>query len=82
MFLCVPVRVCPEPEAAASESEGNAATAELSEQPHTDLWEQFPRLVKLLTDVPSVQQLLSQAARRTLDDLDQQVEQVHPVLKC
>lgn len=81
-FLYVPVRVCPEPEAAASESEGNAATAELSDQAHADVEERFPRLVKLLSDVPSVQQLLSQAARRTLDDLDQQVEQVHPVLKC
>lgn len=76
-FLYVPVHVCPEPEAAASESEGNAATAELSDQHHTDLGERFPRLVKLLSDVPSVQQLLSQAAQRTLDGLDQEVEQVH-----
>lgn len=82
MFLDVPVCVCPEPEAAVSESEGNAATTERPDQPHTDLGERFPRLMKLLSDVPSVQQLLSQAARRTLDGPDQQVEQVHPVLQC
>ena len=76
MLVCV--CVCPEPEATASESEENAAT---NDQPCVDLGERFPRLVKLLSDVPSVQQLLSQAARRTLDDLDQQVEQVHPLLK-
>lgn len=69
------VCVCPEPEGGASESDRNVA-AELSEQPHTDLGERFPRLVKLLSDVPSVQQLLRQAARRTLDDLEQQVEEV------
>lgn len=74
--------VCPEPEGGVSESDGNATTAERSEQPHTDLGEPFPRLVKLLSDVPSVQQLLRQAARRTLDELEQQVEKVHRVLKC
>lgn len=79
--LYVLAQVCPEPEAATSEREGHAATAEPSDQPQADLWEPFPQLVKLLADVPSVQQLLCQAARKTLDDLDQEVELVHPVLK-
>lgn len=70
--------VCPELEAAASDSEENTSTtAEPSEQPLTGVEEPIPQLVKLLSDVPSVQQLLSQAAQRTLNEQDRQVKQVH-----
>lgn len=68
--------VCP---AAASDSEENTTTtAEPSKQPLAGVEEPISQLVKLLSGVPSIQQLLSQAAQRTLDELDRQVKQVHP----
>lgn len=77
--------MCPEPEAAASDSEENnttttttTTTAEPSEQSLAGVEEQIPQLVKLLSGVPSVQQLLSQAAQTTLDEQERQVKQVHP----
>lgn len=73
--------MCPEPEAAASDSEENTTTttntAEPSEQSLAGVEEPIPQLVKLLSGMPSVRQLLSQAAQRTLDEQDRQVNQVH-----
>lgn len=70
--------VCPEPETAASDSEENTTTtAEPSEQSLAGVEEPIPQLVKLLSGMPSVQQLLNQAAQRTLDEQDRQVKQVH-----
>uniref|UniRef100_A0A674P6M0 Uncharacterized protein n=1 Tax=Takifugu rubripes TaxID=31033 RepID=A0A674P6M0_TAKRU len=77
------VPMCPEPEAAASDSEENntattttTTTAEPFEQSLAGVEEQIPQLVKLLSGVPSVQQLLSQAAQTTLDEQERQVKQV------
>ncbi|XP_011615341.1 zinc finger and BTB domain-containing protein 40 isoform X1 [Takifugu rubripes] len=69
-----------EPEAAASDSEENntattttTTTAEPFEQSLAGVEEQIPQLVKLLSGVPSVQQLLSQAAQTTLDEQERQL---------
>lgn len=82
LYVCVCMCVlCTEPQAALSSQSGNSVTAaDVSGDSEMDLGEWFPRLVKILASVSSVQELLNQAAEN-LDDPDKQVEQAHQGLE-
>lgn len=63
-------------EAAPSESvteEGNTTAAKVSNGPACGLLEHSSQLIELLSDLPSVVELLSQAAQSILDEQEKQV---------
>lgn len=61
--------------------ENNTTPASMSSMPPTGLLKHSFQLVELLTNMPSVLELLSQAAQSSLDEQQRQVEQVAPVLE-
>lgn len=74
-----------EPETAVSSGsvaeDNSTMAAELPDGHKSGILEHSSELVELLTNVSSVLELLSQAARDSLDERERQVELVTPVLK-
>ncbi|XP_067444601.1 zinc finger and BTB domain-containing protein 40 [Thunnus thynnus] len=71
-------------EAKSSETvveENDSTAAEVSNGPACGLLGHSSQLIELLTNMPSVLELLSQAAHSSLDEQERQVEQVAPVLE-
>lgn len=65
-----------EDKSSESAVEGNTTADKVSNGPETGLLEHSSQLVELLSNMPSVLELLSQSAQSSLDEQERQVEQV------